>query len=133
MSVKEAEKVAISMSKESFVPPPRRIDDILAFLKQPVQLDPIIARKLKTLANMSPPETSSQARLARFYFERGKKAHNLFRQNQALEDFRLSLHYAEKAGINVDLECFPEINKASAGCAKNRQGLFHKLEKNFLS
>jgi tetratricopeptide (TPR) repeat protein len=100
MSVEEAEKVAISMSKESFVPPPRRIDDILAFLKQPVQLDPKIARKQKTLANMSPPETSSHERLARFYLDRGNRAANLVRFNQALEDFRLALHYAEQAGIN---------------------------------
>jgi CHAT domain-containing protein len=100
MSVEEAEQVTISMSKLSYVPPPRRIDDILSFLKQPDQLDPIMAERLKILMDMSPPETSNEMRLARFFLERGERAARLARSIQAIEDRRLALYYAERSGIN---------------------------------
>jgi hypothetical protein len=40
MSVEEARRVTVSTNKGSFVPPPRRMDDILTLLSQPGQFDP---------------------------------------------------------------------------------------------
>ncbi len=50
MSLKEAKQVTVSMSEKSFVPPPRRIGDILAVLDEPGQFDPEITEKLSVEA-----------------------------------------------------------------------------------
>ena len=99
MSVEEAKKVTVSMRKESFVPPPRRIDDILAILAEPGQFDRTVSNKFKAKADKFPPKSGSNRNLAYFYRERGQAALMLYRNNQALEDFRKAVQYAEKAKI----------------------------------
>ncbi len=99
MSVEEAKKATVSMRKESFVPPPRRIDDILAILAEPGQFDQTVANKFKAKADKSPPESISNHDLAYFYRKRGQAAIMIYRHNQAREDFRKAMHYAEKAKI----------------------------------
>ena len=107
MSVEEARKVAVSMAKETFIPPPRRIDDILAILDQPGQFDPAIAAKIKAQADALPPDTDNPVTLAMFYRKRGMKAFELGRPKQALEDTQAALRYAEKkkgqkvSGLNI--------------------------------
>lgn len=96
MTIDEAKKVTVSMDKESFVSPPRRIDDILAILDQPGQFDPEIAAKIKAQADALPPDTDNPVTLAMFYRKRGMKAFQLGRSKQALEDTRAALRYAEK-------------------------------------
>lgn len=95
MSLKEAKQVTVSMSGESFVPPPRRIGDILAVLDEPGQFDPEITEKLIAEADWSPPDVNSRAALAFFYKDRSDKAWQLGRYKQSLEDGRTALHYAE--------------------------------------
>jgi tetratricopeptide (TPR) repeat protein len=95
MSVDEAEQVTLSMSGESFVPPPRRIDDILAVLDKPGQFDPEIAAITQAKADEPPPDTDDHVTLAEFYLERGIMAREIGRPKQALADHRLALHYAE--------------------------------------
>jgi tetratricopeptide (TPR) repeat protein len=97
MSVEEAKKITVSMGKESFVPPPRRIDDILAILDQPGQFDPEIVTKTKARANALPPETDNYAALANFYVERGISARELGRAKQVFEDIHTAWKYAKKA------------------------------------
>jgi len=107
MSVEEAKKITVAMSAESFVPPPRRIDDILAILDQPGQFDPEIAAKIKARADALPPDTDNPVTLAMFYRKRGMMAFELGRSKQALEDTRAALRYAEKnegqkvSGFNI--------------------------------
>jgi len=94
MSVEEAKKVTASMSKESLVPPPRRIDDILAILDQPGQFDPEIVAKIKAKADALPPETDNYVTLANFYLKRGVKARELGRAKQVFEDIHTAWNYA---------------------------------------
>ena len=58
MSVEEAREVTVSTNKGSFVPPPRRVDDILTLLSQPGQFDPEIVTKTKSRADALPPEAA---------------------------------------------------------------------------
>jgi CHAT domain-containing protein len=95
MSVEEAKQVTVSMAKETFVPPPRRIDDILAILYQRGQFDPEVAVKIKSQADALPPDTDDSVALANFYKKRGAKAVELGRSKQALDDIRTALRYAE--------------------------------------
>jgi CHAT domain-containing protein len=95
MSLKDAKQVTVSMSEKSFVPPPRRIDDILAILDQPGQFAPEITAKIKAKADASPPDTNNPATLAQFYGERGKNAREMGRFKQELEDLRTALRHAE--------------------------------------
>ena len=97
MSIEEAKKVAVSMDKESFVPPPRRIDDILAILDQPGQFDPEIVSKTIAIADAAPPETDNIVVLANFYLKRGLKARELGRSNQVFQDIHTALQYAREA------------------------------------
>ena len=95
MSVDEAKKVTLSMSEESFVPPPRRIDDILAVLDEPGQFDREIAAITQAKADEPPPDTDDHVTLAEFYLERGIMAREIGRPKQALADVRTALKYAE--------------------------------------
>ena len=45
------------MAGKSFVPPPRRVDDILNVLDQKGKFDPKIVKKLKEQADLLPPDT----------------------------------------------------------------------------
>ncbi|MBW1803455.1 MAG: hypothetical protein JRJ85_22335, partial [Deltaproteobacteria bacterium] len=99
MTLKEAKQVTVSMAGESFVPPPRRVDDILAVLDQKGQFDPEDFARMKAEADISPPDTEDRAKLTRFYFERGFKARDLSRYKQYLEDLRKALdYYGEASG-----------------------------------
>ena len=100
MSVEEAKQVTVSMSGEAFVPPPRRIDDILTILAQPGRFDQAIKMKHLAMAEKNPPKTRDQKDLAYFYLNRGQAAAQLGRYNQALKDFRTALNISEKAGIS---------------------------------
>jgi len=95
MSVDEAKQVTLSMSEESFVPPPRRIDDILAVLNEPGQFDREIAEITKANADKLPPDTNDNVTLAEFYLERSRMAKQIGRPKQALEDVRTALRLAE--------------------------------------
>jgi len=97
MSLKEAEQVAVSMSEKPFVPPPRRIDDILSILDQPGQFDAEATSKHKARADAQPPNIEDPISLAKFYLRRGRSARELGRSKQSLEDLRTALHYAEMA------------------------------------
>lgn len=96
MSLKEAKQVTVAMSEKSFVPPPRRIGDILAVLDEPDQFDHEITEKLIAEADWVPPDVNSRAALAFFYKDRSDKAWQLGRYQQSLEDSRTALHYAER-------------------------------------
>jgi tetratricopeptide (TPR) repeat protein len=97
MSVEEARKVTVSTNKGSFVPPPRRIDDILTILNQPGQFDPEIVTKTKARADALPPETDNYGMLANFYVRRGIAARELGRTKQVFKDIHTSWEYAKKA------------------------------------
>ena len=56
MSLKEAKQVTVSMEGKSYVPPPRRVDDILNVLDQKGQFDPRVVEKLEEEADLLPPE-----------------------------------------------------------------------------
>lgn len=102
MSVEEAKKLAVAISEESFVPPPRRINDILMVLEEPGQIDHPNIEVLEIKANTPILDTSNESILAFFFFERGQAAFSLFRWTQALDDFRKAFSYAKKAGITDD-------------------------------
>jgi len=101
MSVKEAKQVTVAMRAEAFVPPPRRVNDILQMLNQPGQFDENITAAIKAKADASPPDTDSATKLAEFYWGRGVNARELGRYQQQLEDLHTALQYLDKAtGMN---------------------------------
>ena len=97
MSLEEAKQVTVTMEGRSFTPPPRRINDILAFLDQSSGPESAGIEKLKAKAAESPPDNADNSTLAYFYFRRGEAASLLGFFKQSNEDFRTALRYAEKA------------------------------------
>ena len=87
MSLEEAKKVTLSVSGKSFVPPPRRIDDITKILDQSSP-DPETVKRLNAIADASPPTGASIWKLTDFYYQRGMAAKKLGRSRQSLMDFR---------------------------------------------
>ena len=87
MSLEEAKQVTISVSGKSFVPPPRRIDDITKILDQSSP-DPETVKRLNAIADASPPTGASIWKLTDFYYQRGMAAKKLGRSRQSLMDFR---------------------------------------------
>jgi len=96
MSLEEAKTVTISMAESpAFVPPPRRIDDIISILDQPGQFDRKITERFRIEADAVPPKKANSS----FYHKRGEAARNLGRAQQALEDLREALRLSEEAGV----------------------------------
>lgn len=87
MSLEEAKQVTLSVSGKSFVPPPRRIDDITKILDQSAP-DPETVKRLNAIADASPPTGASIWKLTDFYYKRGMAAKKLGRSRQSLMDFR---------------------------------------------
>jgi len=102
MSKQEARQVTVSMSGESFVPPPRHIEDIINLLEEQEQVDTGIVERLNlnARADSLPPKNASMEDLANFYNRRGSAAWDLGRDRQALEDYRVALQYVDKGSLN---------------------------------
>ena len=96
MSLKEAKQVTVSMSETPFVPPPRRVDDILTILGQSREPDFQHIAKMKAKLTALPPDTENAWRLANFYYDRGMRAMELGIYRQFLTDLRQAVTYAEK-------------------------------------
>jgi len=96
MSVEQAKQVSVSMADvPTFVPPPRRIDDILTILDQPGQFNKAVTDKLKAQADAETPENAD----SRFFTERGTAAMELGRPQQALDDYNEAMRRMEEAGV----------------------------------
>ena len=91
MSLEEAKQVPVSISGQSFVPPPRRIDDITNILDQNPP-DPAAVQRLIASADAIPPTTASKVKLQDFYYNRGMAAAKLGRYKQSLEDLRKAVN-----------------------------------------
>ena len=127
MSVQEARKVAITMGKESFAPPPRRIDDILQLLSEPGQFDPKITLENRAIADKYPPENANDLILSDFYLSRGEAAIRINRFQQALEDLRTAYQYAKNAGRKDALFLRPLATaELWAGSSKQAIKLFER-------
>jgi len=97
MSVEQAKQVSVSMADvPTFVPPPRRIDDILTILEQPGQFDKAVTEKLKARADAEIPENAD----GRFFTGRGTAASELGRLQQALDDYNEAMRRMEEAGVH---------------------------------
>jgi len=87
MSLEEAKEVPIFISGKSFVPPPRRIDDVTKILDQNPP-DPATVERLIAIADSVPPAGASTSKLQDFYSKRGLAATKLGRYTQSLMDLR---------------------------------------------
>ena len=104
MSVEEAKQVTVSIIWQSFVPPPRRIDDIIIMLDQHHDPRSYIAKELESKLNQPLPKSKNPSTLASYYYQRGKAAMYLGRSRQALKDLRLALDYINQTtGQNLEL------------------------------
>ena len=96
MSLEDAKKVTIATKYKSFIPPPRRVNDILSLLNKPGQFDTSIVKRLSEIANAKPPENADEQTLAEFYYKRGLAAKQLGRSQQAIHDLYEALRYRDK-------------------------------------
>jgi CHAT domain-containing protein len=97
MSLDKAKQVSLSMADvPTFVPPPRRIDDILNILNQPGQFDKSITEEIKTRADAPTPANADSL----FFDDRGTAAQEIGRPLQALDDYREAHRRSEQAGMH---------------------------------
>jgi len=91
MSLEEAKQLPVAISGQSFVPPPRRIDDVTNILDRN-RPDPAAVQGLIATADAVPPTTSSKVKLQDFYYQRGMAAAKLGRYKQSLKDLRQAVN-----------------------------------------
>ena len=87
MSLEDAKKISISMKEKTFVPPPRRVDDILSVLTETKnqEISTSEFRNIKFYHNMPMASTNPDSHLYK-----GDVALILGRFNEALKEFRLA-------------------------------------------
>jgi len=85
--------------EEAFVPPPRRIDDIIKILDQAGNFAGN-TESYRKRADAPPPAGRSKEGLAAFYRDRAIAAYQLGRSRQALEDFAMARDCAGKAAVH---------------------------------
>lgn len=103
MSLEKARQVAVTMTdRESFTPPPRRIDDILVMLEAggtPTK----VRGSIEGRADSSPPQNADAAAMMEFFMNRGLAAWEMGKQDQALEDLRSAYETAQRADIRNEM------------------------------
>jgi tetratricopeptide (TPR) repeat protein len=124
MSVEEAKNVTVQLSKESFVPPPRRIDDILSVLDQSGQDDLNKSKKLREKITTPPPQTDDPASLSVYYQSRGDALMQMGRHSQALTDLRLALTYSSHSH-DSDYRLLRELAYAEYACGNFKRAIEH--------
>ncbi len=122
MTLEEAKQVTVSMSGEAFVPPPRRIDDILAILNQPGEFDSEITEKHRAIADSPLPSTNNAKTLYPFYVKRGQASMQISRLTQALEDFRSALKLSRLTKIS-DPYVFNRLGIIELYCGNFKRGI----------
>jgi CHAT domain-containing protein len=96
MSLEEAKKVTIVTGEKSFVPPPRKTNDINDLLNKKGIFKSKSTAEYTRKADMPLPSVADDARLKQFYEDRGIAAYQLGRYKQALEDMRKAYGYLQK-------------------------------------
>jgi CHAT domain-containing protein/Flp pilus assembly protein TadD len=125
MSVKEARKVAVSMSGKTFTPPPRRIDDILSILDQTVASGRDNLSEDRIRAKATEPAGASDQEMAAFYQRRGKARAETGQTFLALEDFRKAYDLKKRFGIwDPELEMQLGPAEMQAGNLKRAMAIF---------
>ena len=88
VSLEEAKQITAKFEGESFVPPPRTINDITAILDQQKLADPEAAEEARASARRRPPPGLSGVDLAKFYYERGLAAHKIGDERRRIADLK---------------------------------------------
>jgi len=109
VSLEEAKKITATFEGQAFTPPPRTINDITAILKQEKPEDMESFKKALALADSTPPNTTDEMKLAKFYFKRAYAAHEVGRANQEIEDYRLAVKYGEKSGFSCQTHALQNL------------------------
>ena len=98
MTLEEAKRVTIVTSEKSFVPPPRKSNDINVLLNKKGVFESKNTATYIRQADMPLPSGADDATLKQFYEDRGMAAYQLGRYKQALEDLRKAYGYLQKTG-----------------------------------
>jgi len=127
MSVEEAKQVTTSFKKERFIPPPRKISDVLALLNQELPDSSVITLRLATVKAI-PPEKANNYELSQFYLQKGLAAQDL--GMEPVEEFRTAMSYA---GKGADWEIYKELSAAEFrfGNARRAIGLLEEARRKF--
>jgi CHAT domain-containing protein len=101
LPIEQAKRITAEFQNDSFVPPPRTIDDITSILDQQ-KPDPARAEDNRKTADALPPEGATPGELTRFYFDRALAAAELGRATQRVSDLREAARIGRENGIFID-------------------------------
>ncbi len=101
LPIEQAKRITAEFQNDSFVPPPRTIDDITSVLDQQ-KPDPARAEDNRKTADALPPEGATPEELTRFYFDRALAAAELGRATQRVSDLREAARIGRENGIFID-------------------------------
>ncbi len=101
VSLSDAQEMATQFESESFTPPPRTVDDIVALVENTPLQDPDRIARLEAQMNEPLPETADAARLANAHLRRAEAANQLGRGSRALEEYRQADVFMNRADGSV--------------------------------
>lgn len=102
LSLDQAQKVAAQFQSDSFIPPPRTIDDITAILDQQ-SADTAQIDADKKAADAQPPAGAAPKDLFAFYFTRSQHAEHLGRYQQQVTDLQEALRLGQSLKADIEL------------------------------
>jgi CHAT domain-containing protein len=101
VSLEEAKEIAAEFEQNTYVAPPRTIEDITSILDKQKLSNPAALSKTIERAHAPEPKGASARTLAMFYFNRGRAAANLGLTRQAISDFRGALDHLVKTNYTA--------------------------------
>lgn len=98
MTLDEAKQTTVSMRGKSFVPPPRRADDILDILDKEKSTHLSAGKSLHDKLQTPVPQNSSKTELVGFYMDRGRSANVVGNLQQSRLDWQKAFALATSEG-----------------------------------
>ena len=122
MTLKEAMQVTVSISGNTFTPPPRNIRDIIAILEETSHKESIEMKEAKRIADLPLPQGASEPELLIFYDARNSALRRLGRFAQAFEEGKAMLMLAKKLNASVPA-VYRNIAASARAEGKHRQAI----------
>ena len=128
VSIEEAKQITAKFGQQSFVAPPRTIQDIVEILDQQKLADPDAAREIRLRIAQEPDPGIAGLELARFYHRRGLAAEDIGATRQQVADLKQAERLSEGDSGDLRAKILWDLGVAEYLAGKSADGLQYRQQ-----